>query len=234
MGTESSLKSRDTMNRIRFFFTTLLLSLILISIAIPGTATQPVLSRFPVPQEVVSAQAAVYRLKIGGRSFCTGFAFNAGNQKLLMSAGHCAGALKYGLPIVAYNQVSGKSSTLKLVTAVNNWPTTDYSIWNLGGDPDFALQVVSKVPAIGEDIFSVVGPQELTPFIVTGIYSGQVWDVDDPTSEISGIHLITILGGTNGASGSPVMDSRGRVWGILIGGDHKIPGAVFVVLVPRV
>jgi hypothetical protein len=223
------------MNRIRFFFTTLLLSLILISLAIPGAATQPVLSHFSVPQEVRNAQMAVYKLKFGGRSFCTGFAVSVGKQKLLISAGHCAEALQYGLPVVAYHHASGQHWTLKLIRSENIWPSKDYSIWYfLGGDPAFGLSTVSQVPAVGESIFSVVGPQELTPFIVTGIYSGQVWDSDDPTSEISGIHLIVILGGSGGASGSPVLDSQGRVWGILVGGESKIPGAVFVVLVPQV
>jgi hypothetical protein len=219
------------MNRLRFLFAAFLFSLILISLATPGSNTQANIS---VPQVVRSARAAVYKLRIQGKSFCTGFAVDTGKQKVLVSAGHCAQAAALGLPIAAYNSDTGKSSLLKLIRAEDRWPHRDHSVWNfLGGDPAYGLTLTDQTPRVGDEVYGIVAPSRMAPFLVVGLYSGTATNADDPTDEINGMHLITAHGVIHGASGSPLLDSRGRVWGILVGGGSVVPGAALVLSVPQ-
>lgn len=213
----------------------MLLSLLIIPTSSPVENFQRVSFASPAPIEVRRAQAAVYRLKVAGRSFCTGFAVDTGRQKLLVSAGHCAESIKVGLPITAQNSITGKNSTIKLVKAEDHWPDKDSSIWNfLGGDPGYGLKVTDQIPQAGDEIYGIFGPKTLAPFIASGLYSGTAQNTDNPTDEINGMHLITIHGVADGASGSPVFDSQGRVWGVLVGGNSFIPGTALVVRVPQV
>lgn len=181
----------------------------------------------------VSAQAprnlrdATFSLMEDGRAVCTAFAAN----DQLYSAGHCA--KKSSGEIYAYRASTNERYVIKLVRAKYVWPLHDTAVFSFVGEhPSTQLQITDIVPQIGEPIWSMVGPQGMSPFLSAGIYSGRALMADEPANDTNGMYCITSVAAP-GASGSPVVDQKGRVWGILVGGNSTIPGAALVVLIER-
>lgn len=186
-----------------------------------------------VPQEVRDTKAAVFNFLVNGETDCTGFAVKTATGKDLITAGHCAEGLNPTDVITVYHQATQKSYKVKLKAFKSSWPTDDYSIWTfLGTQPPVGLPTTTELPAEGDEVFAVIGTRGLVPFITNGIYAGPFQLLDDPKNEKNGMAMITVPGAAPGASGSPVFDSKGRVWGILVGGNPYFPGISLVVRVP--
>jgi hypothetical protein len=139
---------------------------------------------------------------------------------------------------LVYNlEVNGKKERnlryrLKLAKYELQWPKADYAIFTfVDSSPRAGLRLTYVVPRIGDSIWSVMGPVGMSPFLVSGIYSGRAGYADGK-SVIDGMYLVATPG-TYGASGSPVFDRFGRVWGIYVGGNDELQGMGLVVLVPR-
>jgi hypothetical protein len=186
-----------------------------------------------VPQAVRLTRAAIFNLKANGDAFCTGFAVDTGIQKVLISAGHCAEALNTEQQVVAYHPLTGRNYIVKLLRYEKQWPEKDCSVWSfLGGDPLYGLSITRTIPEVGDDVYSMVGPYGMFPFLTAGTYSGITGYSDNPTNKINGMHLITALVTAEGASGSPIVNSKGQVWGVIVGGRYDLQGTALVVLIP--
>lgn len=178
---------------------------------------------------------AVFNLVVDGKSICTCFAVEGDRkEQVVVTAGHCVERLTRDSRIFAYRQETGEKYPLRLFSFQHTWPGQDFAILHYTGTtPKLGVKLTRTIPAPGEQIWAVQAPLGLSPFLSVGIYSGRAGCADDPRDEISGMYLITTVG-TYGASGSPVFDNEGRVWGILAGGNDRLPGVMLVVLVPKI
>lgn len=179
--------------------------------------------------------ATVFNLVINGESTCTAFAVEgAKGEKLLLTAGHCAEDLTKTDFVFAFDHASGARFPVQLVEHVNDWfITEDYAIfkYSTGRSPDGPLKTTAEVPNVGDEVSVVAGPLGLVPFLIKGYYAGRVMKADEPHSQVNGMYWIQ-LPSAPGASGAPVFDKAGRVWGILIGMNIQLPGMTLVVPIP--
>jgi len=192
----------------------------------------PSYSNTEVLDQITLAQKATYNLQRDGDSFCTAFVVKSLNGVKFISAGHCA--KDQSKTYAAYDWRNNVTIKLKLLKFEDQWPSADYSVWEMV-EPKLipALPMSQTVPRIGDRVYGFVGPMSMVPFFITGVFSGIAWVSDKPEAEINGMFVVSLIGAP-GASGSPVIDQHGYVWGILVGGSRDIQGTVLVVKVPRV
>jgi S1-C subfamily serine protease len=183
-----------------------------------------------VPRAVRRAAASVFSLSAGGHTICTAFAVGTHEGPRLMSAGHCAEGMVQGEVVTAFNAESDARYEAALESAVYEWPRADYSVFRfVGALPPAALRESGRMPAPGDPVYTVAGPLGFSPVIADGLFQGRVICTDDPRcqEEIGGLYFATVTG-DHGASGAPVLDSKGRVFGIFVGGFDgvKLPWAL--------
>jgi S1-C subfamily serine protease len=182
------------------------------------------------PSQVRDARPSVYSFVVNGETICTGFVVKETDTRL-MTAGHCAENLKTEDLVYAYSSETGTRYPVKLSRYTLKWPTEDFAIFTFPGDkPESGLTTTRTLPELGDDVWTIEGPKGIAPVLSRGIYSGRVRMADEPQSEVNGMYMINLPSGP-GASGSPVFDKQGRVWGILVGGDRSLPGFALVVLI---
>jgi hypothetical protein len=170
---------------------------------------------------------AVFALKIDGNSVCTAFAVPG---PALVTAGHCAAEIE-GSKVTAFNTITKVSYDVVLDNFKNKWPD-DYAVFRFVKEvPDSTLKV-GKAPEVGSQIYAKIGPLGIAPFLVTGIYSGVAECSDANSCSISGMMLIESAVGP-GASGSPVLNSNGEVFGILVGNHPELKGMAVVSALPK-
>lgn len=185
-----------------------------------------------VPKVIQDARPAVFNLQINNESICTAFAVNTPIGKELVSAGHCAEGIKPTDVVVAFHYHTNHKYKVVLKSKGYHWPDQDYSVWTfLGTQPPVGLNTTHELPVLGDDVYAVIGTRGMVPFLTNGIYAG-IFQYSDHEDEKNGMHIITAPGASNGASGSPVFDSQGRVWGILVGGNPYYPGISLIVPLP--
>lgn len=176
---------------------------------------------------------SVFVLKVNEASVCTAFAVESSNhQKRLISAGHCAAHVTDTSRVVAFHPSLG-SYPLHLLDFKNDWPD-DYSVFEFTKSaPDSLLTIRNTLPEVGDEIWALIAPLTINPFYVPGYFSGVVsCSEGEGTCEPDKMYLAASPVGS-GASGSPVMDSRGRVFGIMVGSHPELPGIAVVAPLPK-
>ncbi len=209
---------------------TVLLLTILIS-AIPASAQSQ-------QSPAVILQQTTYSVLEDNEAVCTGFTiFDSATKKVeLLTAGHCTEDIEPKTVFDAENHFTSQKYRLKFIRADFHWPSIDYSLFSFVGQaPKEFLTATRTVPQVGSPVYVEEGPDSLNPFFAAGVYSGRAGCADSSNGpcEITGMYAIQVPA-AGGASGSPVVDSFGRVWGILVGGRDSVPGVAYVVLVPKV
>ncbi len=186
----------------------------------------------------VSAQASnsVFNLVVDKQSICTATAVQGfKGERVLLTAGHCARGLKNDSNVFAYDVNSHARYPVRLLESKFKWSdTVDYAVfgYTTAAIPETSVLTTTTVPNVGDPVTTTEGPLGFMPIFVRGYYAGRVYFADDPHNEVNGMYWIQ-LPAAPGSSGSPVFDSRGRVWGILVGGSSDLPGLALVVLIPR-
>jgi hypothetical protein len=208
---------------------TLLLSVVItVGVLAPTIIAQQQVIQVITPAQVV--QNTVFNLFVDDKAICTVFAVE-GNKAI--SAGHCVRDITEGSVIKAVDVLGKRYFRLKLEHYQYNWPKDDFAVFSFADySPAYVLRLSTTKPRVGETVYSMIGPLGYTPMFVTGIYSGRAGCAFDEC-RITGMDSVQ-MPGTYGASGSPVLDVQGRVWGILVGGNPSIPGIILVTPVPRV
>lgn len=203
----------------------LVVGFLLFCLVAPAIALQQ-----PAGGEVRAARSSVYSFVLNGETICTGFVVK-GTEPVLMTAGHCARDLEETDRVYAFNSETSVRYPLKFQRAVEKWPLEDFAIFTFPGDkPEGGLTTTRTIPEVGDAVWSVEGPLAIAPVLVAGTYAGRLRRADNPKDEVNGMYCLA-LPATQGSSGSPVLDSQGRVWGILVGGNGSLDGFCFVVLI---
>lgn len=190
-------------------------------------------------------QHSTYSFMVDGAAKCTGFAVQTNRGAVFVTAGHCATkvdcttghcATRVLFEIVQIkNHITRQTYRVRLIRFVNKWPESDYAVFQfVERAPLVLLFPAKRVPRVGSIIYTQEGPEGLIPFLTQGIYSGVTGcaDIKLTQCKITGMHIVQIPS-SYGASGSPIVDQYGRVWGILAGGDDDLPGMSLVVLIPQ-
>lgn len=187
------------------------------------------------PAAVLAARPFVYSLLVDGHFRCTAFAVRSERGNFAMSAGHCSKRMNAGDEADLFSSLTRKTYRVRLQVSTLNWPTADFGIWHyVGAAPTSGVEITSRVPGLGEDVWTFGSPLGMTTLLTGGTYAGihDCVDKDDEICTLSGLHAITAFA-TYGSSGSPVLDSTGKVWGILVGGPPSLQGVSSVVLMPE-
>ncbi len=159
------------------------------------------------PIEEPSRDIAIARLNITvvdadgnvGGAHCTAFKVGEG---LLATAGHCCDE-----PLAAYTLV-GRHATAR-TAAVRLYSTETPDVCILSGDIEGEpLKVAFQDPKFGDPVWTVGYPSHAL-LMSDGRWTGRDEDGDGMTS-------VVVIGG---ASGSPVLNSKHEVIGILVKGD---------------
>ncbi len=95
--------------------------------------------------------------------------------------------------------------------------------------PATALTIV-PTPEVGDEIWALMAPLSMNPFYVPGYFAGSITCSD--VCEPGGMFAVVAPIGP-GSSGSPAMDSRGRVWGIMVGSHPRMGGITIVSSLPQ-
>ena len=201
----------------------LLAVLLLLSLAC-GTASSKVPPAF---------NNSVFVLQVDGNSICTSFEVeDSAHQKRLISAGHCATDITPTSTVVAYNTITG-SYPVHLLAYKNHWPE-DYSVYEFTKSaPDSPLTIKNSLPEVGDEIWALIGPIGMNPFYVTGYFTGVVsCSQGEGSCQADKMYLVESPVGP-GASGSPVMDERGRVFGIMVGSHPELSNMAAVSPLPK-
>ena len=180
-----------------------------------------------------SVSNSVFVLQVEGSSICTAFVVETpAHQKRLISAGHCAARINDSSSVIALHPVLG-SYPLHLLEFKNDWPE-DYSIFEFSQlAPNSALTIRDTLPEVGDETWALIAPLTINPFFVPGYYSGLVsCSEGEGTCEPDKMYLAASPIGP-GASGAPIMDSRGRVFGIMVGSHPSLSGMAVVAALPK-
>ncbi len=180
-----------------------------------------------------SPRDAVFNLAVNNRSICTAFAVQGNRgERVLLTAGHCSQGLNAFSDVVAIDTIIGTRYPVRLMSTYISWAkVSDYSIFRyVDKVPATALIVTREIPSVGDTIFVIEGPLGLIPFSVRGYYSGlaRFSDQINTMEELLWIQIPC----ASGASGSPVLNEKGLVWGILVGRMNELAGMSLVVPIP--
>lgn len=186
----------------------------------------------PIPSAAARPLDSVQAIQYQGRTFCTVFSINEA-QGYFGSAGHCAFA------VIAKNldgkvTILGKPATIEMVGLQYDVAVFKADIHNI---PALALADKSVEPCSPKTVkdcafISIQGfPYGLPKLVtVTGHMAARAVPILHPSYDIymdSDILDITTAGGN---SGSPVMNDKGEVIGILWGGFVDSPHSLSVPL----
>jgi S1-C subfamily serine protease len=181
-----------------------------------------------------AVNTSVFVLKVNEQSVCTAFSVeDSKHNKRLVSAGHCVDDIVSTDKVAAYHPTLG-SYQVNLLMFQDNWPDgQDYSVFEFTQSaPAFAL-TVRAIPEIGDETWVMMAPLGINPFLAPGYFSGVASCSEGPKKcEIDGMYLVSMPIGSGG-SGGPVMDARGRVFGIAVGSNFQIPGMAVVAPLPK-
>lgn len=186
-----------------------------------------------VPPSVTNS---VFVLQANGESICTAFTVvNSKHALRLLTAGHCvASRLDMALTAISptTRPVSNTPYLLKVIEYKNSWPD-DYAILEFVNEYPSSFLDIRTAPEVGDEIWALIAPLGINPFYVPGYFSGVASCSEGGNScEVGKMYLTTSPVGP-GASGSPVMDSRGRVFGIMVGSHPSLKSISVVSLLPK-
>lgn len=178
------------------------------------------------------------------RAICTGTVVALPEGRRILTAGHCVleadGDKALAIGALSLLDDKGRVWPMTLERAVLDWPRNDYAVFRSVAQYVLpALKVAKVAPSIGDDVFSWSGPLGLAPMLFHGEVSGQLHAPYDGNAEsrVGGMLFSSNLMVAPGASGSAVLNSRGEVTSILVGGfspSVKLAGAFFANLPPAI
>lgn len=188
-----------------------------------GLSNQTPRKRIEPPFAVVNARQYVVAILENGRQICTGFIASG----FVVTAGHCVEkGNTYGARLDNGNEVE-----LKPIASASRWPNTDVAYLRPNRPLPNGLSIITTAPDIGADLWAWQMPRGWgQPLLAQGIYEGVIRSSDVDEQEINGMHYSSI-NAAPGASGSPVLDSNGRVRFILVGGFSPDVGLTGTLLI---
>ena len=122
---------------------------------------------------------------------------------------------------------------MRLERAEFHWPTADYSVFASPAQYFLPALKVDRAPLqVSEDIYSWSGPSGMNIMLFHGEVTGTLHFPTDPTAEaaVGGMTYAANLLVAGGASGSMILNEKGEVKSILVGGfgvSSKLNGAFF-------
>lgn len=183
---------------------------------------------------VVVTADPVLLLTIKDVSTCTGFAANAFDRKVIVTAGHCAADAIENKAIITAKDSIGREFDTNLLYLDRVHDIAILAPAEQPPGPVAAAPLACDVPVQIGDPVSIVGyPLDYGKVTTFGVISAQPSAWPSPTSGWPEVYRVNIFAGP-GNSGSPTFNKDGEVIGILVGGNPQWPGMSMVVPVSEI